>query len=74
MSILNLIKVGTTCLVAGIAVGAAYQSYCNYRQAKAISADMKRKNALFEAELEQSLYEIGGAEMVAEFKRRCAEA
>lgn len=72
MGILNTIKVGATCLVVGAAVASAYQSYRTWSKAKDITADMKAKNKLFEAELEQSLRDIGGEELVQSFREKVA--
>lgn len=72
MGVLNLIKVGATALVVGAAVGATYQSYRTWVKAKEITKDMKMKNDLFEKELEQSLRDIGGEDLVNDFRRRCA--
>jgi hypothetical protein len=73
MGVLNLIKVGATALVIGAAVGSTYQSYRTWVKAKETTKDMKAKNEAFTRELEQNLRDIGGEELVNDFRRRMAE-
>lgn len=60
-------------VVAALAVASAVQSVRTYRKAKATTVSMKKANDAFEQTIIKNLFDIGGQEMVDDYKRRCAD-
>lgn len=60
-------------VVTALAVVSAVQSVRTYRKAKATTVSMKKANDAFEQTILNNLFEMGGQELVDDYKRRTAK-